>query len=268
MSFYPTCTSENRPSNPLTGDTRFETDTNSIIIWNGTNWLAYGNDGLGFGSSTYSLELDGTDDRVELGNLSFLNSASAFSLSFWVKIPSTASTTSALMFYQSGSAFENSIGFYQSPNNIDFLVGKGPTDQYAGTRYASDIRDGAWHHLAGVYDGSSIEIYLDGSVPTQSTIGSVVPTVPTSTRPTAGNDARIGSNITDGEEMEGYMDDFAIFDAALTASEVSNIKDNAFYPPSKLKHLYRFENNFNDSFGSVNGTAQANATTTNSTARP
>jgi len=264
MSTIQTYTNATRPSAASNvGLTIFNTTDKAINVSDGTSWRAYNSDGLSLGSSTYSLALDGTDDRVELGDLSFLDSASAFSLSFWVKIPSTA--TGSLMFYQSGSGFENSIGFYQS-TYVDFLVGKGPTNQYSGTRYQSNIKDNTWHHLAGVYNGSSLTIYLDGSVPApQVTIGTAVPT---STRPTAGEDARIGSNTDDGEEMNGHMDDFAIFDAALTASEVSNIKDNAFYPASKLKHLYKFENNFNDSFGSVNGTAQANATTTNSTARP
>jgi len=264
MSTLTSYTSGTRPSaSANSGLCIFRSDTNAIEVSDGTNWLAYNSDGLSLGVSSYSLALDGTDDRVELGNLSFLNSASAFSLSFWVKVSS--SSTGTLFFYQSGSdVFENAIGFYQS-TYVDFLVGKGPTNQYSGTRYLSNIRDDTWHHVAGVYDGSSFTIYLDGSAPTQTSIGS---SVPASTRATAGNNAHIGSGTDDSDEMDGYMDDFAIFDAALTSSEVSNIKENALYPASKLKHLYKFENNFNDSFGSVNGTAQADATTTTTTARP
>ena len=263
MSTIQTYTNATRPSAASNvGLTIFNTTDKAINVSDGTSWRAYNSDGLSLGSSTYSLALDGTDDRVELGDLSFLDSASAFSLSFWVKIPSTA--TGSLMFYQSGSGFENSIGFYQS-TYVDFLVGKGPTNQYSGTRYQSNIRDDTWHHLAGVYDGSSFTIYLDGSAPTQVNIGSAVPAT---TRATAGDNAHIGSGTDNADEMNGYMDDFAIFDAALTSSEVSNIKENALYPASKLKHLYKFENNFNDSFGSVNGTAQGDATTTTSTARP
>jgi len=262
MSTILPTTSSTRPTG-VAGQIAYETDTGNLIVHDGTNWRAYNSDGLSIGASSYSLALDGTDDRVELGNLSFLNSASAFSLSAWVKISSTS--TGPLFFYQSGSdTFENTIGFYQS-TYIDFLVGKGPTNQYSGTRYLSNIRDDTWHHVAGVYDGSSFTFYLDGSAPTQNSIGSAVPA---STRATAGNNAHIGSGTNGADEMNGYMDDFAIFDAALTSSEVSNIKENALYPASKLKHLYKFENNFNDLFGSVNGTAQADATTTTATARP
>ena len=56
------------------------------------------------------------------------------------------------------------------------------------------------------------------------------------------------------------MDDFAIFNSALTGSEVSNIYSSNLYPTTKLSHLYKFENNYNDSIGSLNGTAQGDPT--------
>ena len=262
MSTFSTCTSSTRPSSPTDGDVLFETDTKNIIIWDGTNWRIYFSDGLPIGGSSYSLLLDGTDDRVELNSdISFLNSSSAFSISAWLKLSSSASLA---YFYQSGSdTFYNSISFYQS-TSMDFLIGKGGSS-YAGTRYSGNIKDDTWHHLAGVYDGSSLTIYLDGTAPTQSAIGTAVPS---STVSTGGQSPHIGSKTDDSSEFTGSMDDFAIFDDALTATEVSNIYNNAVYPSAKLKHLYKFENNFNDSIGSINGTAQSNAQTDSSTTRP
>jgi len=254
MSTIQAYTTATRPSAVgNTGLTIFNTTTKNINVSDGTTWRAYVSDGVPLGANGYSLDLDGTDDRVELGNISSLNSTSAFSLSFWVKLSSSAGT---VRFYQSGSdTFYNSISFNHS-TVIDFLIGKGGSS-YAGTRYSGSIKDDTWHHLAGVYNGSTLTIYLDGSVPSQSAIGT---SVPSSTVSTGGNNPHIGSQTDNTLEVKGKMDDSSIFNAALTATEVSNIKNNAIYPTDKLIHQYRFENNYNDSKGSLNGTAQGNPT--------
>ena len=253
MSTFSTCTSSTRPGSPANGDVLFETDTNNVIVYDGTAWRGYASDGETLGANGYSLDLDGTDDRVELGDISALNSTSAFSISFWVKLSSSAPSPS--YFYQSGSdTFYNTISFYQS-TSMDFVLGTG--SNYAGTRYSSNIKDDTWHHLVGVYNGSTLTIYLDGSVPTQSNIGTAVPS---STVSTAGSNPHIGSKTDNSASMPGKMDDFSIFNAALTATEVTNIYNSRLYNPSKLIHQYRFENNYNDSKGSLNGTAQGNPT--------
>ena len=96
----PTTTSLTRPGSPSAGDAYFETDTKNYIIYDGTNWRAYVSDGSPLEASSYSLKLDGTDDYVELGDVSFLSGASAFSVSLWVKAP--AVTGSAETLFRSG----------------------------------------------------------------------------------------------------------------------------------------------------------------------
>lgn len=254
MATIPTTTSSNRPTSANVGDTFFETDTNNYIIYDGAYWNGYASDGRSLGSNGYSLDLDGTDDRVELGDISQLNSTSAFSISFWLKVPSSA--PSPTYFYQSGSdTFYNAISFYQG-SSLDFIVGKGGT-AYAGTRYSGSIKDDTWHHLVGVYNGATMVIYIDGSVPSQSGIGT---SVPSSTLSTGGSNPHIGSKTDDSADMQGKIDDFSIFNSALTAAEVTNIYNSRLYNPSKLIHQYRFENDYNDAKGSLNGTAQGNPT--------
>lgn len=45
MSTLTTCTSSTRPASPAAGDTLFETDTNKIITYDGTDWRLYASDG-------------------------------------------------------------------------------------------------------------------------------------------------------------------------------------------------------------------------------
>ena len=250
----PTTTLTTRPGSPSTGDAYFETDTNNYIIYDGANWRGYVSDGETLGANGYSLDLDGTDDRVELGNATILNSASAFSISLWVKSSSTGST---MYMFQSGTdTYANSISFYRgSAGTVDFLIGKGGSS-VAYIRYGSEIFDGSWKHLVATFGSSTQTLYLNGSVASTTLTG----TTPSSTVSTAGTSPHIGSNISDSLNINGKIDDIAIFSDALTASEVSNIYTSRLYNPSKLAHLYRFENNYNDSKGSLNGTAQGNPT--------
>lgn len=250
------------------GDAYFNSVTKDIRVWDGTNWKGYVSDGTSIGSSSYSLLLDGTDDRVELNsNLSILNTAASFSISAWVKLDTDATLMAAI--FQSGLSTSVSSGLgvsiYQGSTSFDFLIGLPSQNGYHGKRWSGSLKDGTWHHIACVMDSTGLTFYLDAAVPSQSNIGSALPST---TASIAGTDPHIGSRIDDQGVFKGRMDDFAIFDAALTSAEVLNIKNNALYPVSKLKHLYKFEDNFNDSFGSINGTAQSNAQTDNTTVRP
>jgi hypothetical protein len=249
-----TCTSSTRPSSPDAGDTLFETDTKTIITYSGTAWGGYGSDGVALGANGYSLDCDGTDDRVELGTVDFLNSSSQFSISTWVKSSDTSATQ---YLFQSGSdQLGNAISLYRGSGTVDFLLGKGGVSYY-GIRYSSEIFDGSWKHLVAVFADSSASLYLNGSLATTASIsGAAVST----TVSTAGQDARIGARTDDALCINGKLDDFALFSDALTATEVSNIHTGRLYNSAKLDHLYKFENNYNDSEGSLNGTAQGDPT--------
>lgn len=263
---YTTATRPAAASN--TGLCIFNTDNDSIEVSDGTSYLRYANDGFTVGPSTHSALFDGTDDRVELGTLSTLNSTSAFSLTMWVKSSTTDSSTRTL--WSSGSdTFYNALWFYRdgTGGTFDITLGKGGS-AYAGIRYTissqGEIFNGSWRHLGVVYNGSSIVLYLDGSTATTTTIGT---TVPTSTVSTTGNNAHIASRNDDSRYLIGSLDDVAIFNAALSANEVFNIKTHSIYPTT-IEHLYKFDNNYNDSIGILNGTAQGDPQFQSSVVRP
>ena len=72
MAKLNTVTSSTRPASPAAGEAYFETDTNKIIVWTGSEWTEIVSDTAPSYSNTYSLSLDGTDDYVSLGNSSDL----------------------------------------------------------------------------------------------------------------------------------------------------------------------------------------------------
>ena len=88
---------------------------------------------------------------------------------------------------------------------------------------------GAWHHLAGVYDGSTLKVFVDG---VQSGSALVSGTVSGSGQPLF-----IGRNGAGGDSMKGSLDDVQIFRRALSGAEVQALKGQAPLPPSNL-HSY------------------------------
>jgi hypothetical protein len=71
----------------------------------------------------------------------------------------------------------------------------------------------AWHHLALVYDGTQLLLYMDGAeVARAAAAGALRP----STEP-----VEIGGSAKDGGWVDGMIDDVRVYDRALTASEIT-----------------------------------------------
>jgi len=100
--------------------------------------------------------------------------------------------------------------FQANPNGAGFVSpGAGP-----------GIWDGQWHHVAGTYDGASVRLYVDGKqvgsgTPAQ---GSIAYNLPTS------NVLSIGTYLGPyPSQFTGAVDELAIYDRALSASEIQAI---------------------------------------------
>lgn len=83
---------------------------------------------------------------------------------------------------------------------------------------------GTWYHLAGVWDGSQLKIYVNGQLnvsaplPSGTIIKNTINTVSL-------------SNPTD-EAMEGHLDDVRVYNTALSATEIQALADRAPVPAS------------------------------------
>jgi len=83
------------------------------------------------------------------------------------------------------------------------------TDSYA---------DGDWHHVVGVFDGSDLSLYVDGSLAASEPAGGATP----STNSAALN---IGAWSGTGLHFNGSLDQIRIYDEALSTSEVVDLFD-------------------------------------------
>ena len=77
------------------------------------------------------------------------------------------------------------------------------------------LATGTFQHVAGVYDGQVMTLFLDGVVTSSFDFGSVV-AVPTNTLT-----LRIGADSLGANGFSGLIDEATIWDSALTASDIN-----------------------------------------------
>ena len=97
------------------------------------------------------------------------------------------------------------------------LGGGGNTD-FVGANTTNSILDNQWHHLAGVWTGTQIQIYKDGAL--QGTFNESTPPVNNQ------RDVEFGSSWGGGTRnrfFHGLVDEVSYYDRALLASEVQAI---------------------------------------------
>lgn len=216
MATLNTVTSSTRPSSPTAGEAYFETDTNKIIIWDGSAWTELVSDTAPSFPNTYSVDFDGTNDYVSTGL--DVGGASALTVSAWVKHDSVANAAIVSQYVGSGNrAFRLSM----YPTTASWaglrLDAYNSSNTNFGTNYLLNpvISAGVWYHAAFVFTGSAITVYYNGNAsPTVSMTG-VLDSV---TR-----NVDIGSSGGASDFMNGKIDEVGIWTSALSASDITDI---------------------------------------------
>jgi hypothetical protein len=254
----PTTTSSTRPGSPSTGDAYFETDTNKFIIYDGTNWRAFINDGASVSGVTnnFSGSFDGTDDYVEIGNISAFNSATNFTISVWFKRASARQD----MLLGGAAPISTGIGMYPWSDG-NFYVHLGTN----GTLNASLPGENQWINAVVTYaSGGNSILYFNGTQ--AASITSATP------HASAGNSFRIGNFTAATQDFLGNIDEVAIWDSTvLDANNVDQIYNAGdpidlstnvanYTQSSNLTHWYRFGDHASDtgSGGVSNGNTITN----------
>tara|TARA_R110002020_G_scaffold13205_1_gene47657 strand:- start:5 stop:724 length:720 start_codon:yes stop_codon:yes gene_type:complete len=179
-------------------------------------------------TNVYSCDFDGVDDYVDCGDITQLNSVSAFTISLWVKLVNTTGGDYIISKYDSGS---NRIHIIVFGNTIYFQQANG------GSAYGTaSFTSTSWTHIAMVYDGSGtgnagrLQGYVNGSALTLSYAGTVAAT----TANLSGKSFIIGQQNS-GFYTEGNVDEVAIFSSSLSGSAINNIYNSG--TPTDLAYL-------------------------------
>lgn len=201
--------------------------------------------------TNHSLLLNGTSAYVDVPYNAGLNITGALTMEAWVKTSSTA--------YQ--HVLERG-DWWQAQMSYDLVVSEGKvrmdimqsTGSYVSVTGNTTMSSGVWHHIAGVYDGSQMRVYLDGVLD-----GSAAATM------TPGNNAtglRIGKSsfLYYPNYFNGRIDEVRVSNAALyNANFIPSVHLTA---TSSTKGLWKFDGQTtNDASSSAaHGVLQGSAT--------
>ena len=154
-----------------------------------------------------SAYFDGEDDYIAIANSSDIDLSGEVTMEAYIKIDSFDRAWQTIL--------SKGDGWQLSRNNeTDHLYfGYGDSLGVAGS---TDIADGEWHHVAGVYNGSQLLVYVDGELDASST---------TSVDSYVANDynLQIGSNEAQTDRnFHGQIDEVRLWDVSRSQEEIQD----------------------------------------------
>ena len=157
----------------------------------------------------------GTPDPIQEIFISnqIINLGQNYTVSCWMK--STNVSKYQQLLFLAGSAVE--LNNEHVPTKLTYAVGPGTSWDllYAPGTYTG-FQNNVWYHVVFVKSGTSYTLYLNTNLEGSSTVSSSASYTQTS-------DFRIGSLGGGHEVFKGSLDDFAVWNRALTSSEISGL---------------------------------------------
>jgi len=178
------------------------------------------------------LVFDGVSDYLDCGDITSLNSTSAFTISVWIK---SDNTNSLDYLYNKTSSSSSLIRMAIAYNIMYFNVYNGG-NAYGSVAFTSTD----WNHISLVFNGSGtgnsnrLKAYINGEEQSLTYTG----TIPSTTANLSGATFQIGKYLTD--HFEGKMSDVKVYSSALTEAEVQSqyLKPESVPSPSSLVAWY------------------------------
>jgi hypothetical protein len=165
-----------------------------------------------------AVTFDGVDDYVYVGDDYRFGGRAPFAVESWINPTAATSSVRRILDKTDGySGWYMALGTSGSatPNQLLLSRVDGVGGAYWGdTVYSSGgLQPGTWHHVVGAYDGSTLRLYVDGSLEGQVSS--------TRSLPTSGWPLAIGADVWGGENFGGRVDEVAIYDYPLSQQQVT-----------------------------------------------
>jgi len=163
------------------------------------------------------LKLTGEGGRVDCGDDPVFNFNKAITIACWVKYTTYSDGIQAAVSRRG----QNWMLGREGRRLILYCNDTRPTERIHG---GSNVPNGEWHHIAGVYDGSQMHLYLDGRVDASTkTSGQIeLHDEPVWIGP---DTERVASHT-----WRGFVDDVAIFSRPLSADEIEQLHSEGLCP--------------------------------------
>jgi hypothetical protein len=202
------------------------TDAGAIIVYDSGAWRTFANEYSSGFSNSYSVDLDATNDYVNLGNLGTAG-RSLGCLSLWVKTDNAIRSGSTS--YRGGLAgwgggFNGLLHGYMSTADKILTVENGGRRSYWSGASGYQLSTG-WHNIVMNHNGTGYDIYVDGDIAGTST-GTLTVNSFSKLTGTAINGFYINTAGSNSFHTGGLYDEVSLWDDGLTATQISDIYNN------------------------------------------
>ncbi|UCG59659.1 MAG: LamG domain-containing protein [Phycisphaerales bacterium] len=167
-----------------------------------------------------ALEFDGDGDYIEIGNESAFDIAGAMTVAAWIKVNRFDKRWQAIVtkgdtaWRIQRTATEDTLAFHCT--GIVSIEGQSGL----GIEGNKSVNDNKWHHVVGVYDGSTVSLYIDGALDNS---GEASGSIHTNDSPVL-----IGANDEASDrEWNGLIDEVCIIVGAIDANGVHALYSGA-----------------------------------------
>lgn len=170
-----------------------------------------------------ALYFDSNDDAVEIVDSADIAEGAAITVSVWIKPVELLSHREIVTKHKSDNSQWQWRLEQLASNRLSFSVQNSKIVS-AESDSVNLLDDKNWHHVAGVYDGSAVHLYVDG-VKANSYSPPLSGKIADYKHHICIGSAWAGSSCgaTGVDNFYGYIDDLRIYDRALTAEEVKEL---------------------------------------------
>ena len=153
-----------------------------------------------------ALEFDGDGDYVDLGTGADFDVVSQITVAAWIKVNAFDMDWQAIV-TKGDTAWRLSRS---QGDNLHFACTGFWPEWVHGS---ANVNDGQWHHVAGLYDGAELRLYVDGRLDVAETASGSINV--------NGYPVIVGANAEQpGRAWNGLIDDVRIYNYALSAAEI------------------------------------------------
>jgi hypothetical protein len=158
--------------------------------------------------SNQAVRFNGNGD-VTVSSFNLPSALEEFTLAGWIQPTGNMENNEGIM-------GERDVMYFKSKDEDEITL---VTFASGSVTFDYDFPNNSWHHIAAVGDGSSIKIYVDGSL-----IATHLQAVADYGNPSSADFFRLAGEIVSASDyFKGVLDEVVFYDEALTASEVSQL---------------------------------------------
>ncbi len=182
-----------------------------------------------------ALELDGLDDYLDFGNNPVFTITDSITVEAKVKFSGTVIGYEGIVSnYEDDGTSNNGYWLGIDQGYALWYIGAHSGPPWGYFLYSNDsLNDGSWHHFAGVFDGDSAWLYIDGVLDTAAQLPNA--------SLNSSNGFTVGTDF-DSYHYNGAVDDLRIWNATRSGIDIAAYKDSCLTGnENDLVAYYQFE---------------------------